>query len=375
MHITCKQQDLARGLSIVSHAVSTRSTLPILGNILLATDKGRLKLFATNLEIGITHYINATVHEEGTTTVPAKTFSELIASLQGQIDLSSSTESHTMNVKSAKSNANVRGMDPSEYPLAPDSDGAEMPIILEASLLKEMINQVAFAAADDDSRPVLTAVQVEISNERLAMAAADSFRLALRETPLPGHDNPAYNDFLVPAKTLSELAKILPSDGTVEVLVTPNRSQVLFHTESLDLVSRLIEGTFPNIRVAIPKNLPTRAVLETKEFASAVKMVTPFAKDSSNITRVNLKNELTGGTLTLTSHAEDVGDNTVTVNAAITGDDTGIIFNVKYLSEVLAVLDTPEVSLELNHDKSPGIIKPIGKDEYTYVIMPMSTNR
>lgn len=375
MHITCKQQDLARGLSIVSHAVSTKSTLPILGNILLATDKGRLKLFATNLEIGITHWITAQIHEEGTTTVPAKTFSELISSLQGQIDLSSSTDSHTMNVKSAKSNANVRGMDPSEYPLAPDSDGAEAPITLEANLLKEMINQVAFAAADDDSRPVLTAVQIVIENEKLAMAAADSFRLALREIPLPGRDNPTYNDFLVPAKTLSELAKILPSDGTVEVLVTPNRSQVLFHTESLDLVSRLIEGTFPNIRVAIPKNLPTRAVLETKEFASAVKMVTPFAKDSSNIVKVNLSSEITGGTITLQSSAEDVGDNTVTVSAAINGDDTGILFNVKYLSEVLAVIDSPEVSLELNHDKSPGIIRPVGKDEYTYVIMPLSVNR
>ncbi len=364
MRVTCKQQDLKQGLSIVGHGVSSRSTLPILGNILLTTDEGRLKLSATNLEIGISYWLDAEIHEEGTTTVPAKTFSELIASLaQGSIDLTCSPETHTMNVKSAKSNANVKGLDPTEYPIVPTSEGNETPIILEASLLKEIITQVAFAAANDDSRPVLTAVQVEISNQKLSMAAADSFRLAFRETAIAGHEDLVFSSILIPAKTLSELAKILPSDGTVEMVVTPNRSQVLFHTEQLDLVSRLIEGTFPNIRAAIPKRLPTRAVVETQEFARAVKMVAPFAKDSSNIVRVNLSNELTGGTITLASRAEDVGDNTATINAAIEGPDTNIIFNTKYLEDVLGIIDTP------------GAIRPVGSADYTYVIMPMSTNR
>lgn len=375
MRITCKQQDLRKGLSIVEHAVSTKSTLPILSNILLATDQGRLKLYATNLEIGISYWVEAFVHEEGTTTLPAKTFSELVASLsQGDLDLTVSPETHTTNVKSAKSNANIRGLDPTEYPAAPNSEGAEAPISIEASLLKEMINQVAFAAASDDSRPVLSGVLIEISNEKLSFAAADSFRLAFRETPLPGYDNLVYSNILVPAKTLMELGKILPQEGTVEMIVTPNRSQVLFHTESLDLVSRLIEGTFPNIRAAIPKQLATRAVLETKDFAAAVKMVTPFARDSSNIARVKLTNGITPE-LTLEANAEDVGDNTATINAAIDGPDTTIIFNVKYLSEVLAAIDTPEVTLELNTEKTPGIIKPVGSADYTYVIMPMSTNR
>jgi DNA polymerase-3 subunit beta len=375
MRITCKQADLKKGLSTVEHAVSNRSTLPILANILMATDQGRLKLYATNLEIGISCWIDATIHEEGTTTVPAKTFGELIASLaQGELEIYSSPETHTTNIKSTKSNANVRGMSPDEYPTAPNSEGADAPITLEASLLKEMINQVAFAAAADDSRPVLSGVQVKIDSGKLSMGAADSFRLALREIPLPGREDLVYSDILIPAKTLSELAKILSSDGTVEMIVTPNRSQVLFHTESLDLVSRLIEGTFPNIRAAIPKHLTTRTVLETKDFASAVKMVTPFARDSSNTARVKVTNGITGE-LTLEANAEDVGDNTATINAAITGDDTSIIFNVKYLSDVLAIIETPEVSLELNSAASPGVIKPVGSAEYVYVIMPMSTNR
>lgn len=376
MKITCKQQDLGRGLSVVGHAVSSRSTLPILANILLATDQGRLRLSATNLEIGINCWINAEIHQEGTTTVPAKTFSDLVSSLsQGQVDLTVADDTNTINVKTQKSNANVKGMDPSEFPLIPSAEGGESPIILEAGLLKEMISQVVFAAADDDSRPVFTGVQVEVADEKVTFAAADSFRLAMRVADLPGYTG-SQGSILIPARTLAELARILPSEGAVQMVVTPNRSQVLFHTEQVDLVSRLIEGTFPNIRGAIPKQCTTRAVAETKEFAAAVKMVTPFARDSSNITRIKLGGGEGGaGSLTLESNAEDIGDNTAIINAAVDGPDMQVIFNVKYLSEVLGVLDTPEVALEVNSPASPGVIRPVGPADYTYVIMPMSTNR
>jgi DNA polymerase-3 subunit beta len=382
LKIICKQQDLSRGLSVVSHAVSNRSTLPILANILLATDQGRLKLSATNLEIGINCWIDVDVQEEGATTVPAKPFTELVNSLApGQVDLNVPTDSNTINIKSPGSNANIKGVDASEFPLIPSAEGGEQPIVLDAPLLKEMISQVVFAAADDDSRPVFTGIMVEVSNEKVTFAAADSFRLALRVAPLPGHDE-THSPILIPAKTLSELARILPSEGAVQMVVTPNRSQVLFHTDQVDLVSRLIEGSFPNIRAAIPKQYTTRAVVETKEFAAAVKRVAPFARDSSNITRVKVNNEGTGsgaevepGTITLESNAEDVGDNTVTINASVDGPELQIIFNVRYLTEVLAVLDTPEVALEVNSAASPGVLRPVSATDYTYVIMPMSTNR
>ncbi len=378
MKITCKQQDLSRGLSVVSHAVSSRSTLPILANILVATDRGRLKLSATNLEIGINCWIDADVHEEGATTVPAKTFIDLVSSLrQGPVELVVPDESHSVNIKSTGSNANIKGMDPSEFPQIPSAEGGEEPIILDASLLKEMISQVVFAAADDDSRPVLTGVLVEVMNEQVSFAAADAFRLALRIASLPGHDAD-HGHILIPARTLSELARILPSEGAVQMVVTPNRSQVLFHTEHIDLVSRLIEGTFPNIKAAIPKEHTTRAVVETKEFAAAVKTVTPFARDSSNITRIKISSgggDGGGGTLTLESTAEDVGSNVTTINAAVDGPDQEIIFNVKYLTDVLAIMDTPEAALEVTSAARPGVVKPVSAAEYTYVIMPMSTNR
>jgi DNA polymerase-3 subunit beta len=341
----------------------------------MATDQGRLRLSATNLEIGINCWIDAEIHQEGSTTIPAKTFTELVNSLaQGQVDLVLNEETHTINVKTTKNNANIKGMDPSEYPLIPSAEGGESPIILDAGQLKEMISQVVFAAADDDSRPVFTGVMVEIANEKVTFAAADSFRLAFRVAPLPGHTD-THDNILIPARTLAELARILPNDGAVQMVVTPNRSQVLFHSQHVDLVSRLIEGTFPNIRGAIPKQHTTRAVIETKEFAAAVKTVAPFARDSSNITRIKLGSEDGTGTLTLEANAEDVGDNTAVVNAAVDGPPLQIIFNVKYLSDVLSVVDTPEVALELNSSASPGVIRPVGPADYTNVIIPMSSNR
>ncbi|HVB72905.1 MAG TPA: DNA polymerase III subunit beta [Ktedonobacteraceae bacterium] len=379
MKITCKQQDLSRGLSAVSHAVSNRSTLPILSNILLATDAGRLKLSATNLEIGINCWVDAQIQEEGSTTIPAKLLTDLVSRLpQAPVDLAVTDGSNTLSVKAQGNNANIKGMDASEFPLIPSAEGGEPPVMLDAVLLKEMIAEVAFAAADDDSRPVLTGVLVQVSDEKITFAAADAFRLAVRVASLPGDDHPR-GDILIPARTLTELARILPAEGPVEMIVTPNRSQVLFHTPQLDLVSRLIEGAFPNFRQIIPKEHSTRAVVETKLFAEAAKRAELFARDSSNITRVKINpggnDGLEPGAVTVEATAEDLGDNTSVLNAAVDGPEMQIIFNVKYLSDVLAVIGSQEVALEANSATKPGVIRPIGEHDYTYVIMPMHINR
>lgn len=374
MKINCKQQDLQRGISIVNHAVSSKSTLPILSNILLTTDGGRLKLSATNLEIGINCWIDAEILEDGSTTVPAKTFSDLVGSLrQSQVELSVPAEEHTISIKCQGTHSTIKGMDPSEYPAIPTTEDSDIRLNLDTKQLKEMIEQVAFAAADDDSRPVFTGVHVEYSEEQesIVFAAADAFRLAVRAQSMPMSANVAMLKLLIPAKTLSGLSKILPSEGEVQMIVTPNRSQVLFHTENVDLVSRLIEGTFPNFRQIIPTSHETRAVIETKEFAAAIKTVVPFARDSSNIVRVKVGADY----ITLEATAEDIGSNVTTINAVVDGPGLQAIFNVKYLSDVLSVLDVPEVALELTNPARPGVIKPVGGGDYTYVIMPMSTNR
>jgi DNA polymerase-3 subunit beta len=378
--VTCKQSELSRGLSVVGHAVTTRSTLPILSNILISTDDHRLKLSATNLEIGITCWVTADVSEPGSISVPARLLADFVNGLpQGVVEMSVPKGSYTLGVKSApRFTANVKGLDAGEFPTIPGANSDEPPVELDAAVLKEMITKVAFAAATDDARPMFTGVFTQVSEELLTLAAADSYRLAVRSTSLSANGHPV-GDVLIPARTLLELARILPSEGTVQMVVTPNRTQVLFHTEEMDLISRLIDGAFPPYQRIIPQKYEVRAVLDTGEFKTAAKSVALFAKDSNNIVTIVVEQGKSDGTepgiVTLQANAEELGDNTSLVNAAVDGKGMRIMFNVKYLTDVLGVIDTPEVALEMESAQKPGVVRPVGSSDYTYVIMPMHTVR
>jgi DNA polymerase III subunit beta len=380
MKITCKQQDLAKGLSVVGHAVSTRTTLPILSHILLATEGDQLRLSATNLDIGITCHIPAQVKEEGMTTVPAKLFTDLITNLPpASIELSLAVETQSLKVSSQRSQATIRGMDPADFPAIPSAEGGEPPVTLDTVTLREMINQTTFAAATDDARPVFTGVLARVQSNTLTFASADSFRLALRRESLPGA--PTSGDVLIPARALNELARILPAEGSVQMLVTPNRNQVLFEAEGIKLVSSLIVGQFPNFEVILPKSYATRAAINTADFRQAAKRVALFARDSSNIVRLRIdageNGGITPGTVTLAANADDLGDAMEPLVAAVDGAGLEVIFNVKYLTDVLAVIDTEEVALELNSPDKPGVVKPNGASggDYLYIIMPMHNAR
>jgi DNA polymerase-3 subunit beta len=384
--ITCKQQDLAKGLSTVSHAVSTRSTLPILANILIASDGERIRLSATNLEVGITCWVPATIHAEGTTTVPARLFTDFVNTLPpDQVELALQPGAgQTLRVSCKRTSTNIRGMDPGEFPTIPSAEGSEAPVTLDAAELRSMIGQVAFAAASDDARPVFTGVLARMGDARLTFAAADSFRLAVREAALPaggGGVATAVGDILIPARTLQELARVLPPEGEVRMIVTPNRNQVLFHAQDLDLVSNLIAGTFPNFQSIVPKTHGTTATIATAQLRDAAKRAALFARDSANIVRVKVEpgeaDGATGGAATLSATAEDLGDATDTVDAVVDGPGLEIIFNVKYLTDVLAVVDADSVVLELNGPQQPGVIRPSGDryGDYTYVVMPMHNTR
>ncbi len=384
MKLTCKQQDLAKGLSTVSHAVSSRSTLPILSNILLTTDGERVRLSATNLEIGITCTVPATIQQEGTTTIPARLFTEFVNSLpQGDVTLTLQPGGgQSVEVKGQRSRATIRGMDPAEFPTIPTAEGGEQPITIESAELREMIKLVAFAAATDDARPVFTGVLAQVRGEQLIFAAADSFRLAVRSTPMPGAASQQEDgDVLIPARTLNELARILPDEGAVQMVVTPNRNQVLFRAEAagVELVSNLIAGKFPNYQAILPQSSATRVTLNTEDFRGAAKRAAIFARDSANIVRLKVSSGEAGGlmpgALTIQATAEEAGDTDTSLDAAVDGEGLEVIFNVKYLTDVLGVLDTPEVALELNTPQHPGVIRPIGGGDYVYVIMPMHSTR
>jgi DNA polymerase III subunit beta len=379
--VTCKQQDLAKGLSTVGHAVSTRSTLPILSNILLVAEGDRVRLSATNLEVAITCWVPASIQEEGTATAPAKLLADFVAALPpADVKLEQPDGSQALKVSSQRSQATIRGMDPNEFPGIPSGDAGEQSVTLDASELSQMIREVAFAAATDDARPVFTGVLTRVRNERLTMAGADSFRLAVASADLPGVAT--QGDVLIPARALTDLRKILPSEGSATMTVTANRNQALIRSGDIEMVTNLIAGQFPNFEAILPKSHSTRVTLPTDQFRQAAKTATLFARDSANIVRLKVESGepggLTPGMVVLQANADDVGDTTTTIEeAAVDGGGMEIIFNVKYLTDVLAELDTPQVALELTSPQSPGVIRPVGArgEQYTYVIMPMHNTR
>ncbi len=380
MKITCLQENLAKGLATVGRAVATRSTLPVLSNILLESDNGRLRLAATNLEIGVNCWIGAKVEEEGRITVPARLLTEFVNSLpSGQIVLELSDRTQTLNLKCARYEANIKGIDAGEFPDVPtaESIGGHDNLHLEAGVFRTMIDQVVFAAATDESRPILTGVLAKFHQGGLTLAAADGFRLSVTSADV-GADLDEITSVIVPARALAELSRIsTDQQDPVELIITPARNQILFHLTSTDLVSQLIEGNFPDYNQIIPKNHTTRTTLNTSELLKAVKVAFLFARDAANIIRFNIvpANELTPGQIIITGTSAEFGDNVSEVDASIEGDTVEIAFNARYMIDALSVLGTPEVALETSTPSSPGVLRPVGGEDFLCVIMPMHITR
>jgi DNA polymerase-3 subunit beta len=377
MKFSCLQENLAKGLAIVGRAVATRSTLPVLSNILIATDEGRLKLSATNLEVGINCWIGAKVEEDGATTVPARLLTDFVNSLPAErIDGQLVARTQTLNLKCARYEANIKGIDAQEFPLIL-ALSEDMGIGLDPAALREIINQVAFAAAIDESRPVLTGVLAEISGNQLTMAAADGFRLSVRTLEIP-QEAPASGRFIIPARALQELARVSVEESEpVRMTVAPNRSQVFFRMTDIDLVSQLIEGTFPDYQQIIPKGHATHLVVDAGELLKAVRIASFFAREAANIVRLQITpgDQGLGGNLTITATSAELGDNVSEIEAAVEGEAIEIAFNAKYLMDVLSVISTPQVAIETTSPSSPGVIRPVGEMEFVHVVMPMHIAR
>ena len=377
MKVSCLQENLAKGLSIVGRAVSPRSTLPVLGNVLLATDAGRLKLSATNLEVGINCWIGAQVEEEGATTVPARTFIDLVSSLPPErVDMELIVRTQTLNLRAGRSEANIKGIDAQEFPIVPVPEG-EGGILIEPDVLRTAIEQVAFAAATDESRPILTGVLAKFEDSQLTLAAADGFRLSVRVVPLP-QSVPDPFSIIIPARALIELGRISGEQKEpVVIAVTPTRNQVLFQLTDIVLVSQLIDGNFPDYRQIIPRDCTTHTVVDTAAFLKACKTALIFARDAAHIARVHVKpgTELAPGHMVISATSAETGDDVSELDATIEGDEIEVAFNVKYMIDVLTVVGTPQVALDTTMPSSPGVLRPVGEMDFTHVIMPMHLGR
>lgn len=377
MKVSCLQENLHKGLQTVSKAVANKTTLPVLNNILISTDGGRLKLTATNLEVGITNWIGCQVEQEGAITVPAKLLVDFVSSLPNEpVKMALDERTRTLHLKCARYEGNIKGIAAEEFPIIPEV--TEKPVArIPAPLLKEMIGQVAFAASGDDSRPQLAGVYVQIEGREMTMAAADGFRLSRRVTTL---DTPveATLKLIIPAKSMSELARVLPdTEGEeaepVSIVLTSGRNQVLFRHENVEVTSRLVEGNYVDINRVIPTEWGSRTVMATADLLKAVRMASIFAKDSANIVRVGVEPgaDMTPGVLTVSANAAEVGDNVSQLDCMVDGEGGQVALNGRFLIDVLGVIKTSQVAIETKTYQSPAVLKPVGEDEFLHVIMPM----
>ena len=373
MKLSCLQENLNRGLGVVGRAVATRTTLPITNNVLLATEQSRLKLAATNLEMAISCWIGAKVEEEGAITVPARLLSDFISSLPSEkVDISLSPQTRTLGLKCARFEARISGIDAKDFPPIPKVEGG-ITTKVEVEALRQGITQVVFAAATEESRPVLTGVDAKFDGDLLTLAAADGFRLAVYKLPLAEAVSQE-TEVIIPARTLAELNRLIAEqEEAVEVMVNPNKGQALFRLKNIELVSQLIQGTFPNYAQLIPQSYTTRAVIGVADFLRATKTASIFARDGSGIIRlvVTPGGELTPGKVVVSARSEEIGDDVGEIDAVVEGEEAKIAFNGKYLTDVLSVLHESQVALETTSPSSPGVVRPVGVDNYIHVVMPM----
>lgn len=370
MKLSVMQENLARGLSVVSRAVSTRSTLPVLANVLLKTEDAGLKLTATNLEIGITYWVPGKIETDGATTVPARLLTDLVSTLPAgdRVDLDLQA-GDTLHIQCGRFETHVKGIDADEFP-AIGAAGERPTTRVAQNVLRRALAETTFAAASDEARPILTGVLARFEGDQLTLAAADNYRIAVKTIPVL--DAVPETSVVIPARALNELSRVLADvEDPVEILLASGKNQILFHLDGIDLVSRLIDGQFPNYQQVVPTSHTTRAVLDREELLRAVRPAALIAHESANIVKLQVSADGEPG-ITVSANAE-VGDHVGQVEADVDGDGTTIAFNARYLADVLTNVSADQFGLELNGPLSPGVFKPVGDERYVHVVMPVRT--
>ena len=365
------QEHLKRALAKALQAVASKSTLPVLGNVLLVAEGSHLTISATNLEVGIVATIAAQVTHPGAITLPAKLLSDVVAGLPNEtITLVMDARTQRVQLTCGAFAANINGMAAEEFPTIPTLATQTPTATFAPEALCSAISQVAFAAGSDDTRPVLTGVRINLTGTVASFAAADGFRMAFRTIALEtavAHDQ----QVVVPARAMATLGKVLTDvDDAVEQRI--DQDSVIFRADGVELVARCIDGTYPAIDRYLNLAFGTVLEIETKELARAVKLAAFFATSSANIVRLQLAHADTGGQLTVSANAAEVGDNSSTHAATIHGTGGTVALNATYLADGIAAIATPQVAIHYNTAQQPIVLRGIGDETYTHVAMPMT---
>lgn len=363
MKVICARKDLFEGVQTAARAVSPRTSLPILGHLLIKAEEGKLRIAATDLEIGMECLVEANVLEEGSLTAPAKVLTEVLAALpETDVELSVD-ENNTVSVQAATSDFSILGLPPDEFPMLPEVR-EEVTFSVEREKVREAIKKTSFAASLDESRAILTGILMQVAEGGLKFVATDTHRLCVQDCPVV--DSIGTMNAIVPGRALNELTRIVP-DGNGTVFVGISQSQVKFKVDDTILISRLIEGQFPNFEKVIPQQHTKSLTIPTAQFLQSVKRAAIVARENNNRTIMHSENDK----LIVTAESGNVGKAHEEVEIIKEGEDLKMAFNAKYLLDVLNVIDTEALEMELNGDVSPAVIRPQGQDDYTYVLMPM----
>jgi len=376
MRVSILQDQLARGLSIVAKAVESRPTLPVLANVLLMTEDARLKLVATNLEMSITTYVGAKIDVPGAITLPAKTFAELVNNLSSErVDLILDAQTQTVNVRCGTTKSNIKGIAASEFPPIPETKGAS--VQLPSGVFKQMITQTVFAAAKEDSRPVLGGIYTQFGNNALTMTSADGYRLSVRTSQI---DESAESEpMIIPARTLAEVARVITDEERpLGLSMLDEREGVAFYYESTIITSQLISGKFPDFNAIVPKTYSTSITVYADELLNQCKRAEIFARDNNFSARFIAQPPASPsepGQLSILGRSAERGDSEGMIDAGVEGEALEVAYNIRYLIDVLNIIDSERIILETHGAAHPVVIRPESYDGLVCVIMPMSLNR
>jgi DNA polymerase-3 subunit beta len=368
MKFTCTQENLYRGLSVVNHLAGKNTTLPILNNVLIRAEDGVIELSTTNLEVGIKCQVRGKIEAAGAFTVQSRLITDYVNLLPKQpVDLT--LKDQELHVSCQSFETKVKGVAADDFPLIAGVSGQDT-VSLEISTFKAALGQVLFAVALDETRPEINGVLFHLQGKKLVLASTDSFRLAERTIEADGGEKEA--KFIVPYRTMQELSRVLAeSMEETNLTVGWSDNQVVFTFAGIELVSRLIEGQYPDYQQIVPSHFKTEVTLNSREFVQLVKSAALFCRAGINDVHVTIN--AAKKTLEVKAANSMLGENKAEMKAETTGEENEIVFNYRYVLDGIQAMGAEEVVMKLIDRHNPGLFLPAGKGGYTYIVMPIKS--
>lgn len=369
MEFTCSRDQISQAVQTCQRAVAARASLPILTGLFLGLDEEGLRLVGTDLDLGIETVIPVKASQTGSAVVEARYFADIVRRLpEEEVSIHADDEKKMMEIRSGKAFFQIHTMEPRDFPALPRVDG-EKSWSVEQWRLRDLIRQTVFAVALDDNRPFLTGVFLDIIEDDVSFVATDAYRMALRHEVQPNSVKQA--QIIIPNKALNEVLRVLDPAAATPIQVNIGENHVVFAAEKTRVLSRLIEGSFPNYRQIIPKAIKSEASIKRQALQSAVERAALLAREGASVVKVEIGNESNDG-VEVTASVPEVGQVYEQIPLlSFSGDPVEIALNARYLTDVLKVLDSEDVQILFTGNRSPAIIHPSAEYDYTYMIMPV----